>query len=107
MSKESLYKLCDELRIYLEKQKAQFPDTISVEKQVARTLYYLADGEKLPKAANAFGIGKSSASKIVRRVSTAIPVYLAPKYLWLTTCENEIVKLVEKLYKVHGFPRCI
>lgn len=73
MSKQSLYKLCDKLRIYLEKQKALFPDTISVEKQVACTLYYLADGENLPKAANTFGIGKSSASKFVRRVSTAMP----------------------------------
>ena len=43
MSKESLYKLCDELHIYLEKQKTQFRDPISVEKQVACTLYYSAD----------------------------------------------------------------
>ena len=52
MSKESLYKLCDELRIYLEKQKTQFRDPISVEKQVACTLYYLADEGRLRKAAN-------------------------------------------------------
>ena len=39
MSKESLYKLCDELRIYLEKQKTQFRDPISVEKQATCTLY--------------------------------------------------------------------
>ena len=56
MSKESLYKLCDELRIYLEKQKTQFRDPISVKKQVACTLYYLADEGRLRKAANAFGI---------------------------------------------------
>ena len=31
MPKESLYKLCDKLRIYLEKQKTQFRDPISVE----------------------------------------------------------------------------
>ena len=37
MSKESLYKLCDELRIYLEKQKTQFCDPI----------YYLADEGRL------------------------------------------------------------
>ena len=58
MSKESLYKLCDELRIYLEKQNKQFCDAISVEKQVACTLHYLADEGRLRKAANTFGIGK-------------------------------------------------
>ena len=52
MSKESLYKLCDELRIYLRKQKTQFHDPISVEKQVACTFYYLADEGRLHKAAD-------------------------------------------------------
>ena len=52
MSKELLYKLCDELSIYLEKQKTQFGDHISIEKQVACTLYYLADKGTLRKAAN-------------------------------------------------------
>ena len=52
MSKESLYKLCDELRIYLKKQKTQFRDPISIEKQVACTLYYLADEGRLRKAGN-------------------------------------------------------
>ena len=52
MSKELLYKLCNELRIYLEKQKTQFRDLISVEKQVACTFYYLADEGRLHKAPN-------------------------------------------------------
>ena len=52
MSKESHYKLCDELHIYLEKQKKQFCNPISVEKQAACTLYYLADEWRLRKAAN-------------------------------------------------------
>ena len=51
MFKESLDKLCHELRIYLEKQKTQFRYPISVEKQVACTLDYLADERRLRKAA--------------------------------------------------------
>lgn len=101
-----LYILCDELRIFLEKQKTQFRDPVSVEKQVAKT-YYLADERRLHKAANAFGISKSATSKIVCRISIAISVHLAPKYLSLTTCENEIVKLVETFYETDGFPQCI
>ena len=43
------------------KQK-KIRDHISVEMQVACTLYYLADEGRLRKAANAFRISKSSAS---------------------------------------------
>ena len=106
MSKESLYKLCNELRIYLEKTTTQFRDPTS-EKQVACTLYHLADEGRSRKAANAFGIGKSTPLKIAGRVSKGISVHLAPKYLSLPTCENEIVKLVEKFSEAHGFPQCI
>ena len=60
---------------------------------------------RITKAANSFGAGRSTASKIVRRVLEAISVHLAPKYLSLLTCENEIVKLEEKIYEVHGFPQ--
>ena len=52
ISRESLYKLCDELHIYVEEQKTQFRDPVSVEKQVACTLYYLADEGRLRKAVN-------------------------------------------------------
>ena len=41
---------------------------LSLEKQVTVTLYYLADGRRMRKAANAFGIGKSIVLKVVRRV---------------------------------------
>ena len=60
---------------------------------------------RIPKVANSFGAGKSTASKIVRTVSKAISVHLAPKYLSLLTSENEIVKLEEKFYEAHGFPQ--
>ena len=85
----------------------QFRDPISVEQQVACTLYYLADEGRSRKVSNAFGIGKSTASKIVRRVSKTISVHLAPKYSSLPICENKIVKLVEQFYEAHGLPQCI
>ena len=45
---------------------------LSVEKQVAVTLYHLADGGRMRKVANAFGIGKSTVSKAVRLATVAI-----------------------------------
>ena len=97
-------------QVFIQKnQKTQFRDSISVGKKVACILYYLADQARflmrIPKVANSFGAGKSTASKIVRTVSKAISVHLAPKYLSLLTSENEIVKLEEKFYEAHGFPQ--
>ena len=39
---------------------------LSLEKQVAVTLYYLADERLMRKVANAFGIGKSIVLKVVK-----------------------------------------
>ena len=54
---------------------------LSVEKQVAVTLYYLADEGRMRKVANAFGIGKSTFLKVVRRVTMAISRLLDPQYI--------------------------
>ena len=72
MSERSFYILCEELRPYIQKETTRFRKPISVEKQVASTLYYLSDEGRLRKVANAFGIGKSTASRIIRRVTQAI-----------------------------------
>ena len=61
------WKLCSKLRPYIEKIKG-FEDPISVEKQVSVTSYYLVDEGRMGKVANSFGIGKSTISKIIRRV---------------------------------------
>ena len=81
MSQESFEKLCTELRPYIQKNKTRFRDPITVEKQVAATLYYLADEGRMWKVANSFGIGKSKVSKIIRRVTQAIAKYLGGEYI--------------------------
>ena len=68
MGKNNFFKLCDELRPFLEKKSTSMRHSISVEKQVAVTLYYLADEGRLRKAANAFGISHSTASTIIRKL---------------------------------------
>ena len=54
---------------------------LSVETQVAVTLYHLADEGRMGKVANAFGIGKSTVLKVVRRVTMAISRLLGPQYI--------------------------
>ena len=72
MSERSFYILCEELRPYIQKETTRFRKPVSVEKQVASTLYYLSDEGRLRKVANAFDIGKSTASRIIPRVTQAI-----------------------------------
>ena len=67
MPQESFEKICTRLTPYIQKNKV-FQDSISVEKQVATTLYYLEDEVRMRKMANSFGMGKSTISKIIRRV---------------------------------------
>ena len=63
---------------------------VSVEKQVAATLYYLSDEGRYRKVANAFGLGKSTVSEIVRRVCAVISIVLGPKYIKFQKTENEV-----------------
>ena len=67
MPQDSFEELCIKLKPYIQKKKG-FRDPISVAKQVATTLYYLADKGKMRKVANSFSIGKSTLSKINKRV---------------------------------------
>jgi len=79
---------------------------VSVEKQVAVTLYYLSDEGRYRKVANAFGLAKCTVSVIVRRVSTVISTVLGPQYITLPKTENELEEAVQQFYSKHGFPQC-
>ena len=105
MSQESFEKLCTVLRPYIQKNKTRFRDPISVEKQVAATLYYLVDEGKKRKVANSFVIGKLTVSKIIRRVTQAISKYLRGKYIVSPTNEKDIEEMASNFFNSHGFPR--
>ena len=52
---------------------------MSLEKQFAATLYYLADEGRVGKLSNVFGISKSTVLKVIRLVTQAISKYLGKK----------------------------
>ena len=58
------------------------------------------------KVANAFGIGKSTASRIIRRVTQAISKFLATKYIRVPSTEADLNNLVKNVYEQQGFPQC-
>ena len=60
MSEASFYMLCEELRPYLTKQTTKLRKPVSVETQVAATLYYLADEGRMRKVSNSLGLGKAT-----------------------------------------------
>jgi hypothetical protein len=105
MGKYNFFKLCDELRPFLEKKSTSMRHPISVEKQVAVTLYYLSDEGRLRKAANAFGIGRSTVSTIIRNVTYVLAVFLGPRYIKLPTSEEEVMDKVENFHSQYGVPQ--
>ena len=81
---------------------------MSVETQVAVTLYYLADEGRMRKVSNSFGLGKATVSKVIRRVTSVISEKLGPKYIVLPkTKEEHVEEHVRAFYSRYGFPQCI
>ena len=88
MQRDTFFKLCSELRPFIERQTTNMRQPIDVEKQVAVTLYYLSDEGRSRKTANAFGISRASTSIIVRRVAQAISLHMGPNYITLPHTEE-------------------
>lgn len=107
MSRPTFMELCEDLRPLLRRKSTRMRRAISVETQMAVTLYYLSDEGRYRKVANAFGISRSSVSIIVRRVCTAISEYLGPIYVHLPTSEREVQELVNQFHVFDGFPQCM
>ena len=80
---------------------------ISVETQLAVTLYYLSDEGRLRKVANAFGLSRASCSIIVRRVSSAITTHLGPLYIKIAMTEESVKEKVSKFYNAFLIPQCL
>ena len=106
MSRETFQVLCAELHPYIFKNDTRFRNVVPVDKQIAATLYYLSDDGRMRKVANAFGIGKSTVSVIIRRVTKAISVHLALKYIQIISTEKEVQE-VGQFYERHSISQCL
>ena len=107
MRRDTFFKLCSELRPYIERQITNMRQPIDVEKQVAATLYYLSDEGRLRKTANAFGISRASTSIIIRRVTQAISMHMGPKYITLPKTEEAVKDKITNFFSAHGVPQCL
>ncbi len=106
MSRGSFYKLCKELGPYIVRQITNMRAHVTVETQVAVT-YFLSDGGRMRKTANAFGLATCTVSRIVERVVKAISNTMKNNYLRAPKSEEEVMALVSGFSSSHGFPQCI
>ena len=90
MSRESFLVLCQQLEEHLIKRNTRFRKGVSGQEQVALALYYLSNEGRRRKIANAFGLGKSTVSAIIRRVCKVITVHLTLKYIRFTKTKEEV-----------------
>ncbi|KAJ7317228.1 hypothetical protein JRQ81_003390 [Phrynocephalus forsythii] len=101
MSRRTFMELCDRLRPVLERQTTNMRAPITVEKQVAITIWKLATPESYRSVAECFGVGRSTVSRIVMEVCQALyDVY------------HQVVHLsrpqaVMAGFAARGFPHCI
>ena len=72
MSRTSFVSLCDTLRPFVQQQSTRMRSLVEVERQVALTVYYLADEGRRIKNVNAFGLSSSTVLNVVGQVCHAM-----------------------------------
>lgn len=80
-------------------------DVLSVEKQLAMTLYFLKDQGSLMMTANAFGVVNCTVSLVVRKVHDIITDVLGPRYIKLPNTIHKLNELVNGMENKYGFPQ--
>ena len=104
MEKHDFMKLGDELRPYIEPSlRGPRDDVITVEKQLAITLYFLKDQGSLSMTANAFGVAICTVSVVVRKVCHVLTKYLGPKYIKLPSSEQDMRQEIRQMENKYGF----
>ena len=106
MSKNFFEELCQLISPSIVKQNTCFCNAVPVEKKIACTLYSLLDEDRMRKIADAFSLGKSAVSKVIREICKSISIN-AKCLINLPNSINEMNEMVSKLYLAHGFPQCL
>ncbi|XP_033986869.1 putative nuclease HARBI1 [Trematomus bernacchii] len=102
-----LVALTEELRPYIERQTTNTRAPIDPLKRIALLVYYLSDGGRLRKTANAFGVSARLCPPLLGRHAEPISIHLGPKYIKLPFTEPETADLVEGFDRAHRMPQCL
>ena len=82
-------------------------DTVTAEKKVAMTLYYLKDQGSFRQTGNTFGVSKATLSITLRVVVNAIINNLRKRYIVLPSTRSDLEKAAVNFEKKFGFPQVI
>jgi hypothetical protein len=74
--------------------------------QLLLTLRFYATGSMLISAGDFVGVSKTSACRIVKRVSSAI-ASLRPQFIYMYNNHNEMQRAAQEFYNIASFPRTI
>ena len=99
MSRGSFFALCEQLDPYIERQATRMREPVEVDRQVALTLYYLADEGRMRKTANSFVFSRSFVSIIIRKVCRAICEHLGLQLIRLPVTEAEVQDKVKNCFE--------
>ncbi|XP_068674456.1 uncharacterized protein [Montipora foliosa] len=106
MNRAVFMSVADELRPFLQPGRSpRGLDVLSVEKQLAITLYFLKDQGSLTMTANAFGVAHCTVSVVVRKVCNIITDVLGPRYIKLPNTVQEMKELIDGMENKYGFPQ--
>ena len=104
MNRDVLMILANEVKPFLELSRGPHrDDVLSVEKQLAMTLYYLRDQGSILMTANAFGVALCTVSVVVRIVCYVLTNKCELNVIKLRTTEQEMMELVSKMENKFGF----
>lgn len=104
VSRTTFFSLYETLRPHVEQQSTRMRSPVEVERQVALTLYYLADEGRMRKPPNAFGLLRSTVSNVIRRVCYAICEHMGPLLIRLPKTEEGKTKIFFNFWQ---FPQCL
>ena len=104
LSKSMFLYLCNELRLEIEKKDTDMRPAISVEKRIAKTLWFMATNADFRTIDHLFGVSKASICNIRKDVCTAMVKVLMSKYIQLPSGSG--LATVMGGFARKGFPQC-
>ena len=104
MSKATFGILCNQLRPYIGKTVTRYCFPVTVDKQVAVTIWRLATNIEYRTIAALFGLGISTVCTIVCRTTHAITRHLLPLHVKMPT-DTRLREIVQEFEILWGFPQ--
>lgn len=107
MTRETFNFIVDELDSALKKKDTRFRPSIPVRKRVGLGIHHLASCEEYRVVAALFGVGKSTACKIVNSFCKAVCKHLLTKFIKFPSTLKELKETADQFEQALGYPMCV